>query len=224
MFSAMKHLGPYKELIARAIELDPGNVKARVARIGFLVFAPGLLGGDLGEAQRLAVELEPLDARYSALMRVLALAQAERISEAQALCEETLQGFPGDQSLHLTLARMFQEEGRDEEAAPHFEAVLGGPLTEKYYQALYQRAVLWIEADREHDLALAGMVEYADAEPYGDFLPSVAAALWRQGQACELMGRVDDARSRYEASLVEDPDFDRADDALDALDAQGALD
>lgn len=217
LFSAMKHLGTYKALINRAIELDPGNVKARVARIGFLVFAPGIAGGDLEEARRLTDELQPISARYYGLMSALALAQEGHFDDAMSMCEATLVDFPGDQSLHLSLARMLEEQDRDEEAVGHYDVVLEGPRTEKYYQALYHRAVLRMEAERELELASAALQEYAAADPYGDFLPGVAEALTNQGQVCELLGDTDRARACYEAALVEDPEFEPAEDALTLL-------
>ena len=59
--------------------------------------------------------------------------------------------------------------------------------------------------------------EYIEAEPIGQMLPPTAGAWWRTGNALEALGRVDDAREAYRSALREDPDFERAAEALDAL-------
>ncbi len=217
LLTAMSSLGTYKDLIARAIELDRQNFSARAAQIGYMLFAPGLLGGDTEQARRLCDDLDQDDPRRAGLMRALSYAQEEQVDEALKACEEVLQSYPGDQSLQLSVARMLHEEQRLDEAATRYDSVLGGPHTAKYYLALYHRAVLRVEAKQDLEMALAAFQEYERAEPYGEFLPGLATSHWRQGQVYEQLGRDDLARASYEKALAVDEDFDQAEDALDAL-------
>ncbi len=58
---AMFSLGDYKEALAKAIELDPGNVDARTEEIGFYMMAPGIAGGDKELAAEKIKSLKAVD-------------------------------------------------------------------------------------------------------------------------------------------------------------------
>ena len=224
LFVAMRELGTYKDLMARAVELPPDEpgeeTLARVERIGYLVFAPGMAGGDLDEAERQSRALEAEDPRRARMMLALAQAQDERLDDALATCDGALADEPGDPSLLLVRARLLQELERLTEADAAFAAVLEGPRSEKYYNALYERSRLHLEHPElggDPAETLGWLQTYADGRPYGDFLPGPAAAHWRMGLCHEALGNPADARRCYEAALAEDPDFEEAEDALDEL-------
>lgn len=218
VLAAMRQLGTYKALVAKAVELDPHNIEARVDRIGFLVFAPGMVGGDVDEALAMCDAMQEEDPRHAGLMASLALAQMDRLDDALERCAETLEAFPGDQTLHLTLARLYQESGRPEQAHPHFDAVLDGDLTAKYYQALYQRAVLRLEEGRLQEQVITDLEAYLEADPYGDFLPTIADVHARLGEVHVALGRTEVARASFQRALLLDEDHEDAEAGLDGLD------
>ena len=218
VLAAMRQLGTYKALVAKAVELDPHNMEARVDRIGFLVFAPGMVGGDVDEALALCDAMQEEDPRHAGLMASLALAQMDRVDDALERCAETLEAFPGDQTLHLTLARLYQESGRPEQAHAHFDAVLDGELTAKYFQALYQRAVMRLEEDRLHEQVITDLEAYLEADPYGDFLPTIADVHAQLGGAHVALGRTEVARASFQRALLLDEDHEDAEAGLDGLD------
>ncbi len=215
---AMSHLGTYKDELAKAVELDAANVIARAEQIGFFIFAPGIVGGDIDEAKRLAAGLRADAPKRARLMEALAAAKDEEVEQAIAICRAGLAEDPADQDLHVTLATFLVDEDRHDEAAPHFEAAVDGPPTTSYYRALYQHARMRVRRRVELEEAIASFGEYIAARPYGDMMPSVAGAHVRRGEAHALLGRTDDARAEYERALVLDPDSEDAREALDELD------
>jgi hypothetical protein len=59
--------------------------------------------------------------------------------------------------------------------------------------------------------------EYLDVEPVGDHMPTMAEASHRRGTALEGLGRTLEAHRAYRRSLRLDPDYEPAEDAIDAL-------
>jgi hypothetical protein len=59
----------YRRALDRAIELDPSHIEARQERIGYLIFAPGIAGGNRDAARAEITALEAVDESAAAEMR-----------------------------------------------------------------------------------------------------------------------------------------------------------
>jgi len=223
--TALRRLGDYKDALARAVELDPSNVAARVQQAAFYVKAPGIVGGDVDVARELAGQLESADPAAAAWIRVEALREEERFDEAEELCRRALDEAPDDAELRASLAGLLVETERPDEAIREYERVLEGRRGATYYRALYEAARALAEAEREPGRVIELLREYVADVPLGlDLAPPLARAHWRIGQAHERLGREGRARAAYEAALEEDPELDEAAEALEALEALEASD
>ncbi len=218
LLTAVRYVGSYKSALARAIELDPQNTAARADRIGFLVFAPGLVGGDIEQARRLAEQLVVDDGRRGALMLALAQMTDGDRTAAIATCRDALQRFPADQDLRVALAGALVDSGRRSEASGHYDEVRTGPRTAAWYRALYLQAQMRVTGAYELDAAVEALRTYAEAQPYGDLMPTVADARWRLGQALERSGQAQAAGVAYREALRLDPDHEDAEQSLADLD------
>jgi hypothetical protein len=68
----------YRKALERAIELDPMHVLARQERIGYLIFAPGIAGGNLDRARDEISALREIDAAAADEMQELLDVRVER--------------------------------------------------------------------------------------------------------------------------------------------------
>lgn len=89
--------GAYKRELRRALELDPDHIDARAEEIGFLIRAPGIVGGDEAKAQRRIAELRALDPRAGSLAAADVLARAGVTEQAVAILESYLAEFGDDE-------------------------------------------------------------------------------------------------------------------------------
>ena len=62
-------IGRYKSALRKALELDPKNVDARVEEIGFLIHAPGIIGGSETKAQEKIDDLKSTHRREAMVMQ-----------------------------------------------------------------------------------------------------------------------------------------------------------
>ena len=81
-----------------ALELDPDHIDARAEEIGFLIRAPGIVGGDRDVAQRRIAELRSLAPREGSLAAADVLVRAGATGQAVAMLESYLAEF-GDQDV-----------------------------------------------------------------------------------------------------------------------------
>lgn len=218
MLGAMASLGDFKDALQRARELDPANLEARSDEIAFHLIAPGIAGGSEERGLELAHELMALDRERGLPLLVWALSTNDETELAIETARAELAQHPENRRLGLTLARLYAEEERLDEALALYEELLQGERDATWYDALYQLARARIVAEREPERALEALQQYVAGAPAAPELPPKAGAWWRIGQAHELLDDPDAARAAYETALSLDPDFEQASDALDELD------
>lgn len=220
--AAIRNLGPWRDELRTAITLDPTLVEARAAEFFFFAYVPSLMGGNKQRALELAEEAGQYDETLGLSLQVRALAQLDREGEAQSLIEQGLEAFPRHPSLLLAQGDLYQ---RAEDWSAADETYARGPeqpQDENGWRLLYERIKLRTTPERlEGDAAAAlNMLErYAAGAPRGDMMASPSDVQRQRGQAFELLARMDEARSAYERALELDPKNERAQKALDALDA-----
>jgi tetratricopeptide (TPR) repeat protein len=215
MFSAMGQLGLFKEELKRVIELNPDDTEAR-AMLVFTNMAPRPMG-NIERAIELSGEIE---ARDPVLGRQLLAACYQRMKETERAIElllASIEEYPEENSFHVSLANIYAEEKRFDDADTEYEAARRTAKDESYYRSLYGQARMRVQNEYEPERAIQLLDEFIAAEPEGDNIQSVAHACWRKGNALEQLGRTQDARAAYEESLRREPGLKMAEKALEDL-------
>jgi len=235
---AIFSLGDYRDALARAIELDPGNVDARVERIGFLINAPGIAGGDREQGAKEIEELKAVDWRMGMHMSAELKVLEDRPEQAVAIFEKMIARTPTDYQAYLDLGLLLQDLERYREAAGRFSVIIeaseqAAPATDEtaaggsdkpvnptlVLSAHYQRADSRIEKRFDLDGAVADLQTYlAGPDPLPSGLPSRSDAWYLLGRAHEALGHRSEARAAYSRAVELDSSNKKARKALGALD------
>lgn len=201
-----------KTAMERAIELDPGNLAARLQLVFFHINAPGIAGGSKEEAARQADAIE----RRDPVMGVYVRYQL-RVEEA------------GDDELSQFFNTAFPLVGTAGDSAGYAvgtatsvvanveDLALSERLVAQLYAAYaddprvsYARARIWALEGQELDKAEQLLLAYIDLPELPRFAPSHAGAHWRLGTVYEKQGRKSDALASYKTAVGLEPDFRQA--------------
>lgn len=215
---AMFTIGKYKSELKTAINLDPKNVDALTERIGFLINAPGIAGGDLEEAEKEVVKLEKLDWLVAKQMQLGIEMQREDILAAIKVSKEILKRHPDHAGTLSVFGYLLQQNDQFKEADAQFEQLVDSEDKEVALAALYQRGRTRVLGNYQLDEAITMFETYIERLGAGSpKLPSEAAAFWRIGMTYQNLGQLDHARGAYERALKIEPDFKEARDSLKKL-------
>lgn len=215
---AMFGIGDYKTALARAIELDPGNLDAREEEIGFLMSAPAVAGGGDDKAMAKIQELKAMDRKRALGFEVALLRKENKLPEAITAARQILNDDPQDHRTRLTLATLLQEAKRFAEAEP--ELLVLGEVKDGVWalSAQYQRARSRILGRYEQAKAVELLLDFVGRYPEkADGLPTASAAHWRLGNAYEQLAQTDNARAAYQKAVALDPKNEEAKKALEAM-------
>lgn len=219
--AAMMLLPRWKDALARAIELDPGNTDARLEQLTFFTYMPSMIGGDVDRAIELAGELEVYDPARGKLWMALAYQQKGELPRAIELCDEGMSAYPADGMFACTLGGIHASQGEYEKADAAFEKARSLGRDEAYYRALISQANMHVDNGLDREKAIGLMDDYLAYHPDIPMMPPNAMVQFKKGQALEQLGRPEEARAAYLASLREQADYPDAQEALDALGPAG---
>ena len=210
---ALMNTGDYNDALDKAISLDPSNVKALNEQIGYLIFAPGVAGGDREEAAEKIKHLQrvsPIDAARMSL----SLASAEENTDKQIQALDSLIQLEPDNKQHpITKAIIFINQKKYPEADTLLEQVEQGAEERHALAALYQRARWRIIAKQEFNLSEQWLRDYIKRFPALDNqngIPDLSAAYWRLGLALELSNDKPAAVEALKTSVELNPEFKEA--------------
>ncbi len=125
IFAAAGFLRTFKSELKTALALDPKNIAAREALIGFHWNGPALAGADKGTAQVLAQEILAIDAERGYLVLAM-MASAEKNKETiEQLYLKALNSNPNSYRANMSLANLYSSQpGRQEAAEKYARAAL----------------------------------------------------------------------------------------------------
>lgn len=199
--------------MARAVELDPNSIPARLGLVLFYLNAPRMVGGGVDRAQPhldFIRERSPMD--YFDLQAALAMGRGE-MEIALAQFQQATAADPERRTRFehaLTLVRL----ERFDEARPLLNAIV-----ERFPQhagAVYQLGRISALDERELDAGIAALKRFLEL-PAWPMDPPAAAAWWRIGQLHQHRSDLEPARAAFAQALAEDPDFGPASEALSTL-------
>ena len=217
-FKAMFIVGDYKDELNRAIELDPGHLDALEERIGFLLNAPGIAGGDKKQAGKEIQSMKQLDWRRGTRLDAQIEAQHGEPGRTIELYESLLEKDAADTASRNELAFFLQQSEHYAEADEQFAVLAQAERRNISLSALYQRAKTRVLGKYEQDRAIEFLTRYVEQLPEdAPGLPDESAARWRMGMAYEQLGQTGAARRSYELSVKLNPEFEQAKQSLTAL-------
>jgi tetratricopeptide (TPR) repeat protein len=217
--TGMRTIGEYKDVLARALQLDSSNLDARDEEIGFLINAPAIVGGSRDKARQRIDELKALDRRRGRLSEASLLEAEEKPDEVLEIYAELLADDPQDTTVRERLALGLQRRERYREADEHFSVLAGDEDPTTALGARYQLARSRILGGYDLERAIELLRDYIEEVPAETTsrLPGRSSAYWRMGNANEQLERRAEARRAYERALSLDSGNEEARKALKRL-------
>lgn len=207
MFSAAGLAGDSREAYEKAIELDPGHVRARYDLIQFYMMAPGFMGGGEDKAQEMAAALEQVDAAWGHMGRAYIAMRGKDNEAAAGHYQAALAVDPVQpQALNALISLLIAGERLDDARAVAAKALAHDPDNAiGHYQMGRYSAV----TGKDLDTGLDHMERFL-ALPEKPANMSTAAAHWRRGQILEKLGRKDEAVAEIAKAVAMDARLEEA--------------
>lgn len=199
---AVFSLGTYKKEVKRALELAPSDPAPRQEELGYLVNAPGVMGGDLDRAWERAQELEKISWREGLSWQAEVQFKRKDDEGGMATLRKVLEKDPASNGARFQLAFRYQALERFTEADAQFEILQSDEAENISMNALYQRARTRVLGRYEQERAVEFLQAYLEKlPPKAEGMVGKESVYWRMGNAYEQLGRTDEARGAYERSL-----------------------
>lgn len=146
VFTAPGYAGRCREALERAVTLDGKHVEAMSALVAYYLEAPGVLGGSVAKAERLAPQIAALDAATGQYVQARIAEQRKDFSRAAAHLRRAAEMAPQQIDRQIDLAKFFARRGEVQQSeqalAQAAEAAPESP------QLLFARAELYIQQAR----------------------------------------------------------------------------
>lgn len=208
----------HKEFEA-AVRLDPSNLQAQRDLIRYEMYAPGIVGGGDGKAQKHIKSLEKLDPIQGQLALGEYLVAKNRLADATKLYEKILHSDTDQIGVLFEVADFYQDHrdiGKMSQAVARAEQIDSRNRRLQYY-----RGVLLVLEKKEPAQAEALLKSFLAAVPINTNLtPTHSSAHDWLGTLYESQGRFSEAMAEYRAALTLDPHDTTAKKSLKRLSAR----
>jgi len=172
----------------------------------FLFYAYYYLGGEIGNLGsglrsrqnfRRMLDTAALNPHDGEAQYQLGLIYQERRQYTEAIRRFTnaIDIDPGETDAHFQLGRIAREQGRRRDALQQFEIVLNQDEKHSQNEILRELGAVYLSAGQCED-ARSFLDQYIEQRPYDP------EGLYYSGQALEGLGRVDEARGKYEQAVA----------------------
>ena len=205
-FRAAGYAKKSRRALERALELDPKHVGAHEAMAQYYLQAPGFMGGDKGEAERLATKLSEFAPVEGHLLLAQIYRQTGRESQGRDALAELTRRAPDDPRGWLQFGFTLQGDNDYDLAHDAFSraasaAVASGDATREL-SALYQVARTAVFSEQRIDAGVTAMRRFIEIRPDGDQgLPGIDWAHYRLGQLLTMQGEGEAAEVAFTKAL-----------------------
>lgn len=199
-----------KKAFARAVELNPDHVEARIALAQYYLMAPGIMGGDEDEGFRQLDEAAKRNERRGRLTKASMLERKDRIGDAENEWKALTAKYPDDWVPHKNYGYFLLRRQRAEEALkPMARYVALRPDTSDAFDS-YGEVLL---AAGRVDEAIATLKKGVVIEP------TLGSSWFLLGQAFERQRSSSEARTAYQNVVAYDRSESRKKQAAERLKA-----
>lgn len=138
MFSAPGRAKAGLALLQQAISMAPAELKYQQALVGFYAAAPGIAGGDIDEAKKLADALYAKDPVQGVIAQAKVL-QQDDVKKALKLLQHEVSKQPAQAELLQSYAGLLSQDKQHQQASSYYQqaAALFTEVTPQY-ESLYQ--------------------------------------------------------------------------------------
>lgn len=198
----------------RAAELDDEHIKTRESLIKFHLFAPGFMGGNKDEAQRLANEIFRLDSLQGRLAFGLINERNEKYVKAEDEYKKVIISNPIMFQGYFRLGNLYLRQKKYEEAWGMYQKSLEiKPDNSKVY---YQLGDCALKSGQELESGIKYFELYLEKEA-NIFVELKAHIHLQIGKIYEKLNDKANAKNEYNVALKLDPSNKQAKKALKAL-------
>ena len=214
MFKAMRLAKKMRVSFQRAVELDPDNLDARAALLGYYAAAPGIAGGSKDKALVQAQEIAKRDEQRGRLAFAQVYIAQDDIEKAEGELRVAMAAAPDDHDPTLILGIHYTNTG---EYAKAFDLYQGFLVDHPDNMSVNYQLGRTASISGEYlDEGEAAFQKYLQHEPNpGE--PGLDWANYRLGMIYEFKNAPEQARTSYEASLALNSDHKEAKKALKKL-------
>lgn len=205
--------GRARDMLDKAVAIDPSSFEAREARTEYLMNAPGIAGGSIDKARAEANTAKRVSPYRGALLVGRVEEKASNAAAAEAEYQALLTTFPDSGGAREALAALYQSQSRWDDAFRIIDDRLRANPND--YGMLYQlgrAASLSGQRLEAGEVALRRYLARDNARKAFD-----GGVHYRLGAIRERHGDAPGARSEYELALALDPRNAAAKRALDRL-------
>jgi tetratricopeptide (TPR) repeat protein len=173
-FTAPAYASKARQYLEKSVQLNPTNLDAQSDLFEYYLDAPGFLGGGLDKAEATAermTQISPADGQWAEAK----LAEKRKESRtAEAHLRRAVELAPQQVGKIIDLARFLMKQGRYQEAEQSFERA--DKVAPNSPRVVYARACVYVEANRNLDVARELLKRYMTMDLQPDDPPKAQAA------------------------------------------------
>lgn len=190
--------GKVKKAFEKSVELDVGNIEARLSLIDYYLQAPGIMGGSVEKAHQQAAEIARRDPMRGHRAAGRIAEYEKNFDAALAAYERAAKEFPGKREPFFWIAGCYSRQKQYGKAFEAMERLLAQQPAEVL--AFFQIGVFASVSGERLERGEQCLKLYLQHSPKPDE-PSLASAHYRLGLLYEKKGNRDLARREYSAAL-----------------------
>jgi tetratricopeptide (TPR) repeat protein len=171
-FSALGQASKARQYFEKAVDLDPRNLDALSDLMDYYLQAPGIAGGGMEKAERVADMISRVDVAEGQWAQAKVDEKRKQFASAEKHLRRAVELGP-QAGRHVALARLLAKQRRYEESDR--ELALAEQMAPSSPRLLYDRAEVYIESRRNLELAKSLLQRYLASEITADDPPKADA-------------------------------------------------